>query len=199
MSSLPPTAGQTIPEETVSKKLKPFWAVLIVVFAGCHALKLLVSILPEGNRPDLLPFGISNAYEVLTGSQQNWNMFSTIPSHHDYDARIVITAADGVTRQEGVLLPGFQRFPKPEQVRFYNFFERMLDGSMGDEVRNAYLLKMDAALWESGKIQPGETWALEVDEDFTRHLKYIRKDGQIFQRRTQRFAMKPQPPVSPNP
>lgn len=184
-------------------RLRPWQSWFIVIFACCHAVKLLAGLLPEESRPDLLPGGLSHAYETLTGSRQNWNMFATIPSHHHYAARIVIQGTDGQEREEGPLLPGLMPWPEPEVVRYYNFFERMLSGSMGDEVRDevrdAYLLKMDEALRAEGKIREGERWSLEVTEDFTRTLAFIQKDGRVFERRLQRFSVSPQTPAAAAP
>ena len=180
-----------------SSRLRSWRNGIIVIFASCHAVKLLAGILPEVSRPDLLPFGLAHAYESLTGSRQNWNMFSTIPSHHRYAARIVIKGTDGQERSVGPVLPGFQEWPVPEDVRLFNFFERMLSGDMGDEVRDAYLHRVDEQLQAEERIHEGEKWSLEVTEDFTRTLAYIQRDGRMFERRIQRFATEPQNSSSP--
>lgn len=157
---------------------------------------LVVAILPEQKRPTLLPFGLAHAYEVLTGSKQNWNMFGTIPSLRDYHVRLVITDADGKERGLGPLLPGFQDYPLPERARLYNLFERMLDGTMGEDVRDAYLRRVDKELVDEHRIVPGESWCLEVTEDYTRLLVSVRRDGRLFERRVRRISLAAQEPPS---
>ena len=150
-------------------------------------------MIPEKCRPDPLPFGLSHAYEALTGSRQLWEMFRTTPTHHDYH---VITGVDGLERRAGPLLPGFQPWPVPEEARIYNLFQAMLNGTSGGGRRDAYaglrlayLRRVDHALEAQRLIVKGEKWCLELDEDYTRHLWHVRQDGGLFLRGTTRFSL----------
>lgn len=171
--------------------------VLIVVFATCHALKLIMAILPVPNRPDPLP-GLAHAYEGLTGSQQNWDMFVTIPTYHRYDVRLVIKGIDGSERYLGPLLPGFKTYPEPEDVRLYLLFERMTNGALVEGLRQAYLRQVDRLLREEHRIQEGETWYLETITDYTRLIKRVQKDGRLFERQVHKYELQT-PPASPIP
>lgn len=161
---------------------------LVIALATVHAVKLISSILPEAWRPDLLPFGLSNAYEKLTGSKQCWNMFETIPSHHRFSARLVLIGTDGVERTLGPLLPGFQAWPNPEIVRIESMYDRLFPSGIAPALREAWLREADAQLRASNQLKPGESWCLEILEDYTRHLFHIRRDGNLFQRKTTRYS-----------
>ncbi|HYF35369.1 MAG TPA: hypothetical protein VD994_08785 [Prosthecobacter sp.] len=193
MTSSNPAGGEKSQEQSQRRSaLSSLRNLLIVIFALCHGIKLLAAILPERIRPDLLPFGVAHAYEKLTGSHQNWGMFATIPSHHDYHVRIVITGTDGRERVLGPLLPGFQPYPVPEQARTYFLFERMIGEAPNQRLLlNAYFRRLDEALRAEKRIAPGESWCLEVQSDFTRHLVHIQRDGRLFQRSIQRYTPAP--------
>ena len=47
----------------------------------------------------------------------------------------------------------------------------------------------DMLYMSSQSIGEGESWCLEVDADFTRHLVHVRRDGRLFQRMTKRFTV----------
>jgi hypothetical protein len=189
-----PESGSAV---SSSRSIRNF---IIVAFATCHAAKLLVGIIPESRRPDPIPFGLAHAYEVLTGSQQNWNMFQSIPSHHAYTARIVITGADGKERHLGPLLPGFQAYPTPENARIYLLFDFTLTQFWAaKDLRTAYLQRIDRALREEQRISTGETWCFEAQADFTRHLFHIRRDGRLSERQIRRYTLTEQDGVLVNP
>lgn len=161
---------------------------LIIALATIHAIKLITCILPESWRPDLLPIGISHAYEKLTGSKQCWNMFETIPSHHRFDARLIIIGSDGEERLLGPLLPGFLAWPQPEVVRIEAMYDRLFPSGMVPGLREAWLHEADAQLRAKHMLKPGDRWCLEIVEDYTRHLFHIRRDGNLFQRKTTRYS-----------
>ncbi len=175
---------------------------LIIVLATLHAVKLVTCILPEAWRPDLIPLGLGNAYEKLTGTKQSWNMFETIPSHHRFSARLVIIGSDGTERTLGPVLPGFQEWPQPERVRIKSLYDRLFPSNMAPALRDAWLRETDAQLRASRVLRPGENWCLEVLEDYTRHLFHIRRDGNLSQRKTTRYSParpegSPHPPPAP--
>lgn len=161
----------------------------ILAIATVHAVKLLAGILPEAWRPDLLPFGISHAYERITGSKQRWNMFESIPSHHRFSTRIVILEANGSERELGPLLPGFQSWPEPEKARIQCLYDRMFPTSMAPTIRVAWLQEADAQLRANLLLAPGEVWCLETVEDYTRHLFHIGRDGGLYQRKLTRYSL----------
>lgn len=172
----------------------------------CHALKLLAGILPEESRPDPLPAGVAKTYERLTGCRQRWEMFRTTPTHFDYRVGIVITDAEGRERTVGPLLPGFQPWPVPENARFYNLFQSMLNGTLDGTKRDAYvglriayLRRVDDALKAQRLIAESENWSLELDEDYIRHVWHIRQDGVISLRSSTRFSLESPDGISVQP
>ena len=63
-------------------------------------------------------------YRKLTGIEQHWNMFETVPYHRDYTVAVGVTQGSANTSAEtGPILPGLAPFP--EYFRYHTFMTRL--------------------------------------------------------------------------
>jgi hypothetical protein len=98
-------------------------AATCVLFVG-HMAATCVQHIPEQSalRPLSPPF---ERYEELTGIWQTWNMFTTPPYLHTYDADVEVTEPDGGHGVVGPMLPGIRPFD--HTLRAESFFTCVVD------------------------------------------------------------------------
>lgn len=174
------------------------WAVgLVASFAVLHAAYLVTQILPYDLRPRSPWRGLVPAYETITGCEQEWVMFETIPSYHAFDAVIQVKDQKGEIRELGPVLPGMRRYRDIDGPRLHNLMDRLKWEGKFLPFQVNYLKKMDGLLKERHLLNEGDIWTLRFDLDYTRHLFHIRKDGQLSLRTVKEFSPPKSRPFSP--
>ena len=153
------------------------YSALLLVFCCGHAVFLIASIVPRNPPPAERGNPAVALYRMLTGGQQQWNVFETIPFLHSLDARIEVDDGVGGRAVVGSVLPGFTPYPRPERSRYYILFHRMLHNTDRPLFFEAYLRTTEALLRaQRGSVIDGH-WTLVVDVEWTRTLLYSRRDG----------------------
>jgi hypothetical protein len=117
-------------------------AAACVLFAG-HMAATCTQHIPEQSalRPLAAPF---YPYEELTGIWQTWNMFTTPPYLHSFDADVEVTEADGTHGAVGPMLPGVRPFD--HTLRAESFFTCVVDEASCVYYARDYVVRMCAEL-----------------------------------------------------
>jgi len=161
---------------------------LVACFAVIHAAYLVVQIIPHALRPKLPWRELMPAYKTLTGSEQVWDMFESIPSYEAFDATIQITSRSGEIRELGPVMPGMRKYRDLEGPRLHCVMDRMTWVGKFHPFQLSYLKKMDEVLKERDLLDEGDVWTLRYDLDYIRHLFHVRKDGQVSLRKVKEFS-----------
>lgn len=151
----------------------------LLIFGACHALFLIVSIVPIKWRDGAVLTAVFHIYQGCTACNHNWNMFETIPSIHHLDARLVVKDGSQKLREEGVLLPGLRRYPLPENPRLYSWVESVAFSTSLAVFRESYMKKAAAELLRSGRYDSKAEVSLEVNAAYTRSLLGVQKLREI--------------------
>jgi hypothetical protein len=172
---------------------------LLLAFCCGHALVILGSIVSplasaafksEGQKP---AHPALDLYQLMTAGRQEWNMFETIPKLHAMDVRLEGQNERGELIKRGSVLPGLRSYPRPEGIRYYNAYFRLLSS---EKYREAYLRRLAQTVPAVKGPEDGRDWALVVDAEYTRHLFHIRRDGHVSLLATERYEL-PMPADDP--
>lgn len=150
-----------------------------LIFGTTHLLFLLICILPEPWRQVGISPTVTRFYQNITGSKQYWIVFDTIPTFHSLDVRLIVKDERGRLHEEGILLPGLRRYPKPEDARLYKCMTLMAYSPLMPPQREAYIKKVAAELLRSGRYGPNSEVSLEVTSERTRSLLGVRELREI--------------------
>jgi hypothetical protein len=152
-----------------------------VLFLG-HMAATCAPHIPEGSalRPLALPFG---PYQELTGIWQSWNMFTTPPYLHTYDADVEVIQADGSAGAVGPILPGVRPFD--HTLRAESFLTCVIDDPDCAAYARGYADHMCRALRQR-LGQGGQKIVVHEYFDRLRLLPEIRATGVIGKREDHR-------------
>lgn len=152
---------------------------LLLVFCCWHAVFLVISVIPmpparhgSGN-PAL------NLYRTALAGRQDWDFFPTIPALHSMELRLEGVDESGGKLTTGCILPGFEPYPDPENLRYYVLFHLLLLSPDHVAFRDAYCRKANQLLSTHGGLGAGRNWSLVMDAQYTRNLFHSRRDGQL--------------------
>lgn len=174
-----PDSETSPPESVDATPRKRVGRALLLAFCCAHAAYLIYSVVPAPPAQDNPGHPVLDFYRLALGGRQIWNMFDTIPVLHSLEVRVV---GDNGTREGlivGPVLPGFAPYPKPENVRYYNGFYRLLLANEKYAYREAYLRKMAGLIAREPSLAPVRDWAVVVNQEYTRTLFHIRRDRHV--------------------
>jgi hypothetical protein len=144
---------------------------LAFVFVA-HCAIMCTPHIPSGSA--IKPIGAYfHKYLEATGTWQNWDMFTSIPYTHDYDAKVVVLQADGHEETVGPIVPGL--LPYDHSLRVESFLTRALPGGY---YRGGYVKAVCRELRERDG-HGGQRVVFRERYDRLRALKDIRVDGVI--------------------
>jgi hypothetical protein len=149
-------------------------AAACVLFAG-HMAATCAQHIPEPSalRPLAMPFA---RYEELTGTWQTWNMFTTPPYLHTYEADVEVTERDGSKGAVGPMLPGVR--PYDHTLRAESFMTCVIDEPSCILYARDYALRMCSAL-RARLGHGGQTIVIHEAFERLRLLPDIRANGVI--------------------
>ena len=99
---------------------------VVIAFGLFHALSLVLAILPR----DWAINRLLAPYRQLTGTEQEWGMFYTIPTMQENAVAVEVTDAGGVTAERGPILPGLKSYRTHAQIRYYYLLNRLTDAGV---------------------------------------------------------------------
>jgi hypothetical protein len=152
-------------------------AALLISFGLLHCASLLVALLPG----DWKVNQIFAPYRQLTGTQQEWEMFATIPIALDKRITVDVTDTNGKVTTVGPILPGLEEFDIHTNIRYYSSLVRMM--SRDSDFLGAYVGQLKRAVKESSATGVRE-FSVKTETDFIRLIKNVQKDGQMTLRKT---------------
>ena len=172
----------------------------LIVCAACtyHALACLVTSIPRDSRLYKRFIPPYQTYATLTGTDQYWNMFTSAPSIHKWDAHLEAVDDQGQKHRFGPILPGLKDYD-PTFFRYCTQFTRLAQVK-NKAYRDAYLERARQEIETSTGIKVAK---LQVNIE-VRNLKSfadIRKSGELSTLNTQvigpYFPSKNHPSSSP--
>ena len=145
---------------------------LAVAFVA-HCAVMCTPHIPSGSA--VKPIGaLFHKYLEATGTWQNWDMFTSIPYTHDYDAKVVLVDANGRDQEiVGPIVPGL--VPYDHSLRVESFLTRALPGG---HYRGGYVKAVCRELRERDG-HGGHRVVFRERFDRLRALKDMRVDGVI--------------------
>lgn len=152
---------------------------IILILASVHLLFLAGSILPVKWRDAPLVSGVFRVYQSITRCHQNWTMFESIPTMHHLEARLVVREEGQKSREEGMLLPGLRRYPRPENARLYSWVDSVAFAPSMAVFRESYMKKAATELLRTGRYRPKAQLSFEVIPAYTRSLAGVRELREI--------------------
>ena len=161
-----PVAGKGSPR-------KPCCGKVIVAFGVLHALAMLLAILPRD-------WGVNSAldpYRQVTGTEQNWRMFDTIPLLADREVTVEVADASGERSTVGPVLPGLGRFELEDRIRYDTLIGRIL--LTDNHYREPFVESLDRAIADSDELDGAVSFELRIDTSYIRLLKRIEEDGEL--------------------
>ena len=162
----------------VAAKQTKLIAALAIGFGLFHGVGMLLAVLPAdwgANR-------LFEPYRKLTGSQQQWDMFSTIPIALDQQVTVDFARGDGGMATAGPILPGLREFDLDSRIRYYPLLHRLM--ARDGDYLGSYLAGVEAALAEETGGDVRE-FSLRSETDFVRLIKRIDEDGQMTVRKSE--------------
>lgn len=156
-------------------RLSPLLKGIVIAFGFFHGFMLLVSFVPYYVTPHKNFLPIFAPYQELTGSSQIWDMFQSIPNYSAMSARIKVQNADGQIHEKGPVLPGWETVQTPDRIRYFYTLNRMLYRDSSEKFRREWESKLAEKVAEEG----GLSFQVEIEEEVTRHLFHIAKDGKL--------------------
>lgn len=151
--------SEPLPEKPVSTAIR-FGRAVAALFLTWVALSLAFTLVPQESvlRKKLAP--VFDRWRSLTGAEQHWDMFATVPHHRGYEVTVEVQPSGGgswrVVPELGPILPGLE--PMPAYFRYHTFFTR-LDENAYDYSLDPYLARLGEAIvkahpeWTGGKFR----------------------------------------------
>ena len=162
--------GQTAISDT--PKQTKLIVTLVIVFGLFHCASLLFAILPADFKINQL----FEPYRRLTGTEQKWGMFETIPVALDKEIVVEVREATGKVTSLGPILPGLGEFEIQSRIRHYPALVRMM--SPGSDYLQGYLENLESAVVEEVGAQAVE-FSVRSETDMIRTIKKIEEDGKM--------------------
>ena len=145
---------------------------LAIGFGLFHGATLLIALLPGSwaiNR------GLDQ-YRHLTGTRQDWKMFSSIPRALDKTVTVEIRDAAGEPTVVGPILPGLEPLDIHSRVRYHSLLVRMM---ASDSIcLGGYVEAIERAVVESHGADARE-FSVITETEFIRLIKKINEDGKM--------------------
>ncbi len=153
---------------------------LAVLFFTWVAASLLFTLIPveSAMRRSLGP--VFDGWRALTGLEQHWDMFGTVPHHRSYavTVEIELPGRGGDWRRVsdiGPVLPGLRELPG--HFRYHTFFTR-LDDKVYAEALEPYLRDLEAAILEAHPEWRGGRFRVRKAAERIHPLETIRDLGE---------------------
>ncbi|MGI9240678.1 MAG: hypothetical protein ACR2RV_07750, partial [Verrucomicrobiales bacterium] len=139
---------------------------LAVGFGLFHALTLVLAILPH----DWAINRLLSPYRQLTGSDQEWGMFYTIPTMQENSMEIDVVDGSGETSVRGPILPGLKPYRTHAKIRYYYLLNSLTDA--GQPYLGAYVKQLGEAVAEDSGGRASE-FSIRMDRRYIRLLERI--------------------------
>ncbi len=147
-------------------------SVLVVAFGLFHAANLLFAMLPRAS-----PINRALApYRQLTGTEQEWGMFYTIPTMQQNEITVEITDVSGAVTEHGPILPGLKDYATHSQIRYY-YLLNQLTSPKGD-YSEGYIDQLRKEIGSASTGDPTE-FTVKFEGDYIRSLDLIDEDGKM--------------------
>jgi hypothetical protein len=150
---------------------------LVIAFGLFHGASMLLGILPRGA-------GINEAlapYRQLTGTEQDWGMFHTIPTVREKLLTVEVADASGPVSEFGPILPGLKPYATHSRIRYYYLLNRMT--APGSSYFDPYIDQLREAVAKDSPGIPVE-FMLKTETDYIRLIKRIQEDGKMTLRKS---------------
>lgn len=147
--------------------------IVAVLWLTFHAASMLHVLLPDSRIKSLIR-PVFNHYQALTGTEQHWDMFSSVSNHHAYDIGVEIRQPGGAIERVGPVLPGLTEMP--DYFRYHTFFTR-IDGDRFAPYRNPYVEDIRGAIIDRGIT--GNTFEVRKAAVRIKFLESISSSGEI--------------------
>ena len=147
---------------------------LLVVFLTHHALAVCVTLLPQESYlgSQIMPY--FHWYRWVTGTTQNWGMFTTPVTNQKVQVTVRAHDASGDVVEFGPRVPGLLDYESPHMCRFYSLFTNYSQEPYS-AYREAYARNLAAALEKRGSFT---SFDLLTEMKRTCDLKDIREENQ---------------------
>ena len=145
---------------------------LVVGFGLFHAFTLLVAILPH----DWAINRVLAPYRQLTGTDQEWGMFYTIPTMQENSMEIDVVDRSGEVSVRGPILPGLKPYRTHSKIRYYYLLNSLTDA--GQPYLGAYVKQLGEAVAEDSGGSASE-FSIRMDREYIRLLERIGEDGEM--------------------
>ena len=146
---------------------------IFVAWLTFHAASMAYVLLPASHARTLLE-PIFHRYQAATGTEQHWDMFSSVSNHYRYEVSLEVRSPGGVIERFGPILPGLEK--TPDYFRYHTFFTR-IDSDRFAGYLGPYAENLKAELIETGVS--GTTFELRKSAQRIRFLESIRSTGTI--------------------
>ena len=145
---------------------------VVIGFGLFHALSLALAILPR----DWAINRLLAPYRQLTGTEQEWGMFYTIPTMQENAITVEIQETSGASSERGPILPGLKPYRTHAQIRYYYLLNRLTDA--GSPYFDAYVERLGDEVREESEGRAAE-FAIHTEGRYIRLLERIAQDGEM--------------------
>jgi|GEM_PF-5612589 len=108
---------------------KSWFRWILIVWLAYHLLSTASTLIPE-------PSPLKNAvaplffhYQRVTGTDQGWNMFTSIANHRGSNVSVIAQFDDGTTRRFGAIVPGLTDYSPTRTFRHHSLFDRFFSST----------------------------------------------------------------------
>lgn len=157
---------------------------IIVLFGSLHGLVLLISIFPIEIPPHSTLLPVMKPYHELAGTNQDWNMFKTIPGARSISVKTKVYFPDGRVEETGAILPNMERGHFGESSRYFYMIQRIVREDRHAKYRDFWQAKIAEEIEREG----ARSFEVEVETQAIRHLFHIAKDGKLYKALFDRFG-----------
>ncbi|MFT4549482.1 MAG: hypothetical protein ACI9MB_003456 [Verrucomicrobiales bacterium] len=157
-------------------------ALLVVGFGVFHCASLLLGMLPH----DWAVNSVLAPYRQVTGTEQNWRMFQTIPRVDRREVTLAIVDGSGAVVTKGPVLPGLERFDLDKRIRYERLVDRLI--SPENPYKGHFIDALGKAISSSPDLSSPSSFELRVDTHYIRLLKRIEEDGEMSLLKSQSFG-----------
>ncbi len=153
-----------------------WWHGVVIFWLGYHLLSTVSTLIPEPSPLKNFVAPLFFHYQCVTGTDQGWNMFTSIANHRDSDVVVMATFEDGSTRPFGPIVPGMKAYSPGRTFRHHSLFDRFLSAEFANYLEP--LGKTYAA--ELAARYPAEFKSCELHTRFDRlnFLELMRAGGE---------------------
>ncbi len=98
--------------------------VLFVLFLTYHAAGVLSTLIPSPSALADRTRPLFASYLRLTGTEQDWSMFTSVPNRQSSQVTVSSFDAAGLRREHGAIIPGLRDYDTDETFRYHSIFDR---------------------------------------------------------------------------